>query len=343
MLKNRATLAVYSFSHFCVDFCCFYILYAGAAKSFSAADASIAFLIYNTAAFGLQFIIGALCDSRPEFPSALVGCGLTAAGLVLVRFAYPALALCALGNAFFHIGGGIDSLKYSNGRMARSGIFVSTGALGVALGTLLGRSDNATVYIPLGLIAVSAALIAMFCGTGRCAYIYTKKIDVSSNLPFWGIIVFSLVSIAVRAYVGPLAPMGWKTTAALGILPYAAACAGKALGGIVADRFGARTVGTFALIASIPLIVFGDSSAAVSLLGLLLFNFTMPINLCAVFSRMPDSPGLAFGLTTLALLIGTLPCFMFSAGGAASYLIIGLSALSALLTFITVKNRRMAE
>ena len=40
------------------------------------------------------------------------------------------------------------------------------------------------------------------------------------------------------------------------------------------------------------------------LLGLLLFNMTMPLTLTALANTFPNSKGTAFGLTTLALFVG---------------------------------------
>ena len=48
---------------------------------------------------------------------------------------------------------------------------------------------------------------------------------------------------------------------------------------------------------------------AVSLIGVLLFSMTMPISLGVLVSVLADQPGLAFGITTVALFAGTLPVF----------------------------------
>ena len=134
----RSLLAAYSFSHFCVDFACFWLLFARVVPSGMDAQAvGLALLIYNIVAFGLQPLIGYLCDHHPKIPAGLIGCVVVAAGLLLSAYVWPALALCAVGNACFHIGGGINSLK--GRRMARSGVFVSTGGAGRRFGDAFRR------------------------------------------------------------------------------------------------------------------------------------------------------------------------------------------------------------
>jgi FSR family fosmidomycin resistance protein-like MFS transporter len=47
----------------------------------------------------------------------------------------------------------------------------------------------------------------------------------------------------------------------------------------------------------------------VAILGIFLFNLTMPVTLAAIANMLPGRAGLAFGLTTLALIIGAYPTF----------------------------------
>ena len=61
-----------------------------------------------------------------------------------------------------------------------------------------------------------------------------------------------------------------------------------------------------ALLLSVPLLVF-SGQPALAIAAMLLFQMTMPVTLLAVFRALPDEPGFAFGLTTLALLAGTIP------------------------------------
>jgi FSR family fosmidomycin resistance protein-like MFS transporter len=86
-----------------------------------------------------------------------------------------------------------------------------------------------------------------------------------------------------------------------------AAFAGKTLGGFIADRIGWLEATSLALVASTPLIVWGADHTPLLLLGMLLFQTTMPVTLIAVARALPRAPGVAFGLPCLALVLGSLP------------------------------------
>ena len=46
-----------------------------------------------------------------------------------------------------------------------------------------------------------------------------------------------------------------------------------------------------------------------SLVGLVCFNMTMPVSLGVLAAKLPESPGLAFGLTAQFLFVGMLPFY----------------------------------
>ena len=118
-------LMIHTFAHAAVDFACFYILFARVVPRAQSGQAvAIAFLVYNLIAFGLQPLFGFVIDYFRSFPAASVGCLLVLVGVCLPKnAAYVALAFAALGNAWFHVGAGSDTLLASHGRMWDSGMF----------------------------------------------------------------------------------------------------------------------------------------------------------------------------------------------------------------------------
>jgi FSR family fosmidomycin resistance protein-like MFS transporter len=107
--------------------------------------------------------------------------------------------------------------------------------------------------------------------------------------------------------VGLAVVLPWKANITLAVVLVAMVFAGKAVGGLLADRFGWAKVAVGSLVIATPLLVLGPNVAAVAILGMFLFNFTMPITLTALSNLLPGRPGLSFGLTCLALLAGALP------------------------------------
>ncbi len=288
-------------------------------------------------AFGLQPFAGYICDKRPNIPIGIAGCFLVTIGLLSIRLPWCALILCAFGNACFHVGGGIDSLKFANGKMSRSGVFVSSGAIGVSLGILAGNIGYSYFLLPLILMILSVILLYLFTRrqkTQALSQFYT----VSNNLPAASVIALALISVAIRSYGGSILPIKWNVGALI-LFPSICACAGKAVGGFLGDKFGARKTGVFALILSVPFLYFGENNAILAMIGILLFNITMPITLCTVASVLNHNPGFSFGLTTLALLCGNIPVYFWAVSSSLRYpVLIGFILISACCTFFSTKK-----
>lgn len=363
---KKCSLPIYTISHLLVDLICFLTLfgrYDGLVSS-----PLVGFLAYNVVAFGLQPLLGHINDVYKKLPLGAIGCLLLAIGALPFELLLPnvseggkllsvtlSLGLCALGNAMFHVGGGIDTLVKSGGKMWKSGVFVSTGAIGVALGTLfadaLYSSESIILFLlPSAVALLLAAAICLLCRPETEPEYAKADMDVSNGrLGTWLVIALCFFSIAIRSYGGSLFSPTWKSGLWLALLPALCAAAGKASGGFIADKLGARTVGVISLLLSVPLFFFGRGNILISAAGIILFNMSMSITLAAIYSRLQNSPGLAFGITTLALLLGSLPLAFFAVGGqtaailTAALTIVSAACLVFSLKGLTQKANRSAE
>ena len=343
-------LAAYTFSHFAVDYLCFWILFGYFSTGRSGtAEQALGFILYNFIAFGLQMVIGSYCDEHRKFPSSALGCVLVLAAVLLSPFVpWVSLVITAFGNAFFHVGGGIESLVHSGGKLYRSGIFVSAGALGVVLGTLHGTKIGTSDFNPFLLI--SPALLGVFCAV--ICYIANKKYPnledcdiknaANEKIGIWLVLGLALLSVIIRSFGGTAIPMEWKTTMKLGLVSGGAAFLGKFFGGFAADIFGARRTGIVTLLASLPFLIFGSGNMIVSVIGIILFNMTMPITLGICAQRLPKNPGLAFGLTTAALLIGAVPSF-FAVITGKIFLLLPAVIVSAICIYFSAEDKKSLE
>ncbi len=348
-MKNKTSLTIYTISHMVVDFSCFYVLMGSFSRQIEdPVTISLGFLLYNILAFGLQMFIGYFVDTYAveHSKTAFVGCLLVCVGVFLTVSPWLALLFCAVGNASFHIGGGINSLVYSEGKMARGGIFVSSGAIGVALGTIAGRCEVPLLIIIIILLVCSYA-IRVYCVSDKNNVMPNfDKHNVSKPIVTSGkvIIYLCLVSIMVRSYVGFQIPISWKTNTLLFILPSICAFIGKFGGGMLADYFGARNVGVLSLLLSIPLLCFFNGNIALCSIGLILFNITMSITLWGIALQLKNQPGFAFGLTTLALLISNIPIFLFTLPESLIKIVLPLLILvSSICIFISIENQKRRE
>ena len=344
------SLLAYTFSHFAVDYLCFWILfgYFSAGRS-GTAEQALGFILYNFIAFGLQMVIGAYCDEHRKFPSSALGCVLVLVAVLLSPLApWASLVTTAFGNAFFHVGGGIESLVHSGGKLYRGGVFVSAGAIGVVLGTLHGTKIGMSDFNPFLLI--SPALLGVFCAV--ICYIANKKYPnledcdiknaASEKIGIWLVLGLALLSVVIRSFGGTAIPMAWKTTMKLGLVSGFAAFLGKFFGGFAADLFGAKRTGIISLLASLPFIIFGSGNMVVSVIGIVLFNITMPITLGIVAEKLPKNPGIAFGLTTAALLLGAVPSFFVMISGKI-FLLLPAVLVSAACIYFSAENKKSLE
>ena len=314
-------VSTYALAHAAVDAGCAVLLWSSyEAGSLSASAAWSAFFAYNVLAFALQPVVGLAVDRlRAGRPAAVAGAAMTAAALGLAAVApaaiWPAVLLAGLGNAAFHVGGGVVTLRASRGWAGPVGVFVAPGAAGLALGIAAGKAGAAWWPLAAALVVLAAVLWTLPAPRfgapveGPGARLAPTPAGLAAAGA--GVLVLLLAVVGMRSLAGLTLDLPWKTDTALLIALTAAVVGGKALGGLAADRLGWRPVAVTALLASLPLLALGTTSPAAGIAGVLLLNMTMPITLAAVAAALPrGTEGFAFGLTCLALFFGSVPALL---------------------------------
>jgi FSR family fosmidomycin resistance protein-like MFS transporter len=301
------------------------------------------FITYNLLAFGLQVFAGFLTDylKAPRF-TALTGLIITGIStVVLLPFPVAAVVLAGIGNALFHVGGGVISLNLTPQKATAPGIFVAPGALGLMAGTLLGKNGD---FIAWPFLLVIVVLCAMIFLVKKPAMYREQPQTILEHgaMNIWlkaeYIIFMVLFVIAVRSLVGFAVSFPWKTDITLLVFLTLAIALGKGLGGFLADRFGWTKVTIGSLLVSIPLLNLGADVPVLGMTGMFLFNITMPVTLVLVSNMLPGRPGTAFGLACMALVLGTLPAFSeFRAGLNNHVLIDVIIAISAVTLFLALR------
>jgi len=235
----------------------------------------------------------------------MTGLAVTALGLLAMGAnATLATVLAGLGNAFFHVGAGAAALSVDPGRASAPGIFVGPGALGLATGLYLGHAGDVPVLPLLALLVVALGAVATLGNVPPPKALPQPR---PARAAVSAIAVLLLLPIAVRAFVGMA---GCYACPKLAWLPWSMATAaflGKALGGVLAERLGWTRTGVGALVLSAPLLAFGSGTPAAMVLGMFLFQMTMPVTLVALHVLWPRFPGFALGLACVALVAGALP------------------------------------
>ena len=301
-------IGVYSLIHVIVDFSCMFVMTHIATKSFIFELVYFSFIFYNFLAFVLQLPVGMFADkwNKNRYVS-IIGCGLVALGVMFSFFVKDYFILLpvfciGIGNAFFHIGGGIDVLNISKGKATLPGVYVSTGALGLFLGSYL-RFNLLSLLFVFSLLMVSIILLLYIDTFENQPQNELFKIKSPMKIESLMILLF-FSAVCLRSFTGFAVSFDWKDGFFISLLSVLCVVLGKMLGGVIGDKFGWDTISNISLIIGSILFIFAPINMICGLLALFLFNMTMPLTLTALSNIFSNSKGTAFGLTTVALFVG---------------------------------------
>lgn len=320
--KKEVTTFAYALCHFVVDFACVSTMLCAVSRVLGESGqgsmevVALSILLYDIVAFTLQLPIGIALDQLDKnshaalLSYALVGAGVILSLVPIALLEWPAILLLAIGNALFHSAGGLSVLNISQKHAGPSGIFIATGAIGVFLGTQSAQMGRIQIAFSLLVLLFLCALITLVVQKVNKKYwnVHNVSFDIprlSSNT-LLAIALLSFV-VALRSYVGMVMAFPWKSEMLLLVLSIFGVFAGKALGGVVADRIGFRTTAIFSLITAATLFVPSWEIPVMGLLGIFFFNFTMSITLASLTNILPNAKGTAFGLASFSLAVGAFP------------------------------------
>ena len=153
------------------------------------------------------------------------------------------------------------------------------------------------------------------------------------------IILLAVFVVIVRGYMGYGIPTSWNKTVFQTILLYFAMGTGKALGGILSDWIGIRKTAVISILLALPFLLFGDNLMLISLIGVLMFSMTMSITLAILVSVLKNKPGLAFGLTTIGLFLGTVPIFFIKLSTLYNCIVIGVFSIICLIIMLNILRK----
>ncbi len=295
-------LAIFTVLHFLVDGICAAAMAAYAVQEPSLAPIVYYFGLYNAIAFGTQWLTGLLFDKkenwiRYSFLLVLVTLGMGTQAALGIK---AQTLLLGIGNSVFHVAAGSLVLRrYTTYK--ELGIFVSSGAVGLALGL------NCIVG-PYPFLFACAVLCAVVTQRLWRAEIPESGDSVSpepvnGNVPT--VPLCWLTGICLILLLGCIVLRGFGSGGAASPYVMLFPCvfaAGKALGGIVCDRAGYRK--TILFIFLLSFIALRLSGLVASVLLILAFNMTMPLTLRLVHWCKPRYPGMMFGLAAGCLLPG---------------------------------------
>ncbi len=333
--------AVYSMLHMLVDGICALTMFGHFVDS---EKGYFYFLIYNFCAFALQMPLGVLQDAlnlwykdrKKEFSYcfAVAGVGLTLLGALL----HP--AVLGIGNALFHVGGGVGTIREDKAKGWKGrglGVFVAPGALGLYLGRMLaGNGAWKTGMLVAVCLMVILTVTAGVLYKGLSYLMETvekhEREKAQKGCVILGLSCFLVVIL--RSYIGMAVSMPWKQVPILGLISVLAVVCGKAAGGFLAVRLGyGKTTLLTLLIAALGYL--GLELAPLGILALFAFNMTMPMTLYLLIRALPRLPGFSFGLLTFGLFLGFLPMYFGWQTGCSGQLTGGLGSILSMVILLS--------
>ena len=340
--KGLKTGYLYFYIHFIVEVVCFFYLSRVTNNSYFV---WLIPFIYDGVAFVPQSLIGYISDKYPKINMGLIGAILLLIAYLIYGLTdisvYVSLIILCLGNAFLHVAGAETTLKTSNGKLSPAAIFVSGGSFGVVSGRLLARTsiNPLSLVIPILTIIPFVLLSDTYINKDSNAekFNYVKD-SINKEL----VILISVLVVIIRGYMGYGIPTSWNKTTVQLVIFFFIMGLGKALGGILSDLIGIRKTAIMSTLLAIPFLCFGDNIMIVSLIGVMFFSMTMAITLGILVSVLKKSPGLAFGLTTIGLFLGTAPIFFIKLSYIGNIIIIiSMSILCALaLSYVLKEDKK---
>lgn len=290
-------------SHFVVDLSCTAMLTAHACPD--ARTALLCAIVYNGLAFAFQLPIGALADGLKKHRLfSMIGCLLVACGALASKAPLLLSLLIGLGNACFHVGGGRESLLCGGKKAAMVGHFVAPGAIGIFLGPLL--ACRYSTLLPL--FPCLSLLFALLLLIIRQPESRTEALCLPpKKKAYRGVCLCMFLTVLLRAYMGSTVHYSFQSVMLMAVLFVLCIFGGKFWGGVFADRFGAFSFSLVAQLAATALFVLSVWYPYCAFPAIFLFNTTMAITAHRLYCLSPKNCGAMFGLTTLALYLGTLP------------------------------------
>ncbi|MBR5655403.1 MAG: hypothetical protein IKW98_01775 [Prevotella sp.] len=330
------TTGIGSVLHFLVDGLCICCLYAMVAP-FGLVHLTGVFVTYTLMAFATQPLTGMWADAMRWKHWMLLGAdvllalGVLVASLVQVVASasmrelvmFMAASLMGIGNSFFHVWGGKQTALKTGNDIRALGVFVSTGAFGLAVGGLFFSWKLAYVFLLLICLLSVVALKISLSKEGTLEASGEKRRRFSMTF-VWAAILALMAFVMFRSSIsevftsnvkvlGDGIPADAPTRSLWWVLVIGAtAMLGKMTGGWISRWLG--------IVPTLVLLLLGvaacwllKSPLASSggewwlmLTGLFLINCTMPITLYLANEVLKGREGLAFGLLAAALIPGYL-------------------------------------
>ena len=306
-LTHRSVL-ICSVLHLLVDGTCACALYLLASNC--GANILSVFIIYNVLAFLTQPLTGFMADMIKRQKTVLLSSAILLSTAVVGTAIIAKTGVCSptlwtlasvatllgIGNSLFHVWGGRLVAIQTKNDIRALGIFVSTGAMGLAIG-----------FVACSWGLLSAMIVAIWVAYTTISPISPIK-PINPINPITPITLFFLLLIIAfvmfRSYIGDVFTAGIERSNTIVLTIATITMLGKIAGGFISRWIGWVPAAIMLVLAVIICSILKTEGAlnAAAIIGIFAINCTMPITLYLANRRLPGREGLAFGLLAAALI-----------------------------------------
>jgi len=295
--------------HFLVDglcICCLYLITA------HLTDLVTAYVVYNVLAFLTQPLTGWWADRMQQkhwmllvavvlLTVAVAMAGLVNDGLPLIG---AVVILLGLGNSLFHVWGGKQTAVKTDNDIRALGVFVATGAFGLAIGSVFASWLLLYAFL-LSICVLSVTVLRVSPQEGNACSSSPLSIP-GGKKGVWGFILLIMLIVAIRSFTGEAFTTNITKSTTIILVLGATSMLGKMAGGWLVKGMGMWKAVILMVVGTIVCFIGKDLHIAFVLIGLCLVNCTMPVTLYWANVLLKGKEGLAFGLLAAALMPGYL-------------------------------------
>ena len=301
--------------HFLVDGLCICSLYL-MVYPFNASQFVSYFVLYNVLAFLTQPLTGYLVDRLEHKHWILLASillltlatgfttisqnGLSSMNAIVIS------VLLGIGNSLFHVWGGQQVAVQTGNDIRSLGVFVSTGALGLAVGAVFFSWWMLYGFLLAAcLLSIKAIRTLLRPLPIRDGSIYSQGGDAGKSF-FSVFVIVVMAVVALRAWLCEDVTADIERTQTMVLLLSLTAMLGKAFGGFLCKWIGLLWAVILMVAGTVACYLLPQTSYLLPLIALFFVNCTMPVTLWLANVLLPQREGLAFGLLAAALMPGYL-------------------------------------
>jgi MFS family permease len=292
--KDKLVIAILAVLHLLCDLICGYKVIGILAINFFDYGLFI-FVIYNTLAFCFQPFIGMYIDKYHHEKRILIASFVFLALGLFLNIWWLSAVFLGIGNQIFHVAGGKVCTNISVKKSSHLGVFVSLGAIGLAIGGNLYQYQLISyVSITLYLILIIASVLLINDRVDN-KEIYHSELKISKKQIIVSVL-FLLLAVFIRSFLGKIIYYEFVIDLKLLLILPAAAAVGKFIGGFIRDRFGGFYTVFGSMILAPIILIFFPKYPILMVIGLIMINISMPITLFELNKLLPGKEGFNFGI-----------------------------------------------